>query len=83
MPLDKSIADRITTSLGMKDTRFFVPAARRDRLATVYSSGPDGMIIRAPEGARGQGHYIEGPRKSFACGAGLLPQRAITRDFSR
>jgi CubicO group peptidase (beta-lactamase class C family) len=80
MPLDKFIADRITTPLGMKDTRFFLPPAERNRLATVYSSGPDGTIVRAPDGARGQGHYVDGPRKNFAGGAGLL---STARDYAR
>jgi CubicO group peptidase (beta-lactamase class C family) len=80
MPLDKFLAERITTPLGMKDTRFYLPAAERDRLATVYSTGPDGMIVRAPEGARGQGHYVDGPRKSFSGGAGLL---STARDYAR
>jgi CubicO group peptidase (beta-lactamase class C family) len=79
MSLDKFIAERITGPLGMKDTRFFLPADERDRLATVYSSGPDG-ITRAPEGARGQGHYVDGPRKSFSGGAGLL---STARDYAR
>ena len=64
----------------MKDTQFFLPAAERDRLATVYSSGPDGTIVRAPDGARGQGHYVDGPRKSFSGGAGLL---STARDYAR
>jgi CubicO group peptidase (beta-lactamase class C family) len=80
MPLDKYIADRITTPLGMKDTRFFLPASERDRLATVYSTGPDGTIVRAPEGPRGQGDYVDGPRKSFSGGAGLL---STARDYAR
>jgi CubicO group peptidase (beta-lactamase class C family) len=80
MPLDQFIATRITTPLGMKDTRFFLPVEQRDRLATVYASGPDGKFVRAPEGARGQGHYVEGPRKSFAGGAGLL---STARDYAR
>jgi CubicO group peptidase (beta-lactamase class C family) len=80
MSLDKYIADKITTPLGMKDTRFFLPAADRDRLATVYASGPDNAIVRAPEGARGQGHYADGPRKSFSGGAGLL---STARDYAR
>jgi CubicO group peptidase (beta-lactamase class C family) len=79
-PLDKYIADKITTPLGMKDTRFFLPAAERDRLATVYSSGPDNTIVRAPDGARGQGHYVDGPRKSFSGGAGLV---STARDYAR
>jgi CubicO group peptidase (beta-lactamase class C family) len=80
MPLDRFIAERITTPLGMKDTRFFLPAADRNRLATVYSSGPDDAIVRAPEGARGQGHYVDGPRKSFSGGAGLL---STAPDYAR
>lgn len=80
MPLDRFVAERITGPLEMKDTRFFLPAAERDRLATVYSSGPDGTIVRAPDGARGQGHYVDGPRKSFSGGAGLL---STARDYAR
>ena len=80
MPLDQFIATRITNPLGMKDTRFFLPPDQRARLATVYASGPDGKIVRAPDGARGQGHYVDGPRKSFAGGAGLL---STARDYAR
>jgi CubicO group peptidase (beta-lactamase class C family) len=80
MPLDQVIRTRITGPLKMTDTQFFLPPAQRDRLAAVYSSGPDGKILRAPEGARGQGHYVDGPRKSFAGGAGLL---STARDYAR
>jgi CubicO group peptidase (beta-lactamase class C family) len=80
MPLDEFIRTRITGPLGMKDTQFFLPAAQRERLAAVYSSGPDGTIVRAPDGARGQGHYVDGPHKSFAGGAGLL---STARDYAR
>jgi CubicO group peptidase (beta-lactamase class C family) len=78
--LDKFIAERITTPLKMKDTHFFLPVGDRERLATVYSSGPGDTIVRAPEGARGQGHYVEGPRKNFSGGAGLL---STARDYAR
>jgi len=80
MPLDQFIATRITTPLELKDTHFFLPPDQRARLTTVYGSGPDGKIVRAPEGARGQGHYVDGPRKSFAGGAGLL---STARDYAR
>ena len=80
MPLDRFLSERITGPLGMKDTQFFLPSGDRGRLATVYSSGPEATIVRAPEGARGQGHYLEGPRKSFAGGAGLL---STARDYAR
>jgi CubicO group peptidase (beta-lactamase class C family) len=80
IPLDQFIATRITGPLRMPDTRFYLPPNQRERLATVYASGPDGRIVRAPEGARGQGHYVDGPRKSFAGGAGLL---STARDYGR
>lgn len=79
MPLDQFIRERITKPLGMKDTQFFLPATERNRLATVYGS-KDGQAVRVPEGAKGQGHYVEGPRKSFAGGAGLL---STARDYAR
>jgi CubicO group peptidase (beta-lactamase class C family) len=80
MPLDELIRTRITGPLGMKDTQFYLPPAQRDRLAAVYASGADGTIVRAPDGPRGQGHYVDGPRKSFAGGAGLL---STARDYAR
>jgi CubicO group peptidase (beta-lactamase class C family) len=80
MPLDEFIRTRITAPLGMKDTRFFIPPAERDRLATLYASGADGLIVRAPEGSKGQGHYVDGPRKSFAGGAGLT---SSAHDYAR
>lgn len=77
--LDEFIRGHITGPLGMKDTHFYLPPADRERLAVVYGSGPDGKVIRAPEGARGQGHYVDGPRKSFSGGAGLV---STARDYA-
>ncbi|MFN7929915.1 MAG: serine hydrolase domain-containing protein [Blastocatellia bacterium] len=79
MPLDQFIRERITKPLGMKDTQFFLPATERNRLAAVYGS-KDGVAVRAAEGSKGQGHYVEGPRKSFAGGAGLL---STAKDYAR
>jgi CubicO group peptidase (beta-lactamase class C family) len=80
MPLNEFVRTRITGPLGLKDTRFFVPPAERGRLAAVYASGPDGLIVRAPEGSKGQGAYVDGPRKSFAGGAGLT---STAHDYAR
>jgi CubicO group peptidase (beta-lactamase class C family) len=79
-PLDEFIKVRITGPLGMTDTQFFLSPAQRDRLATVYSSTDDGKSMRAAEGARGQGAYVDGPRKSFSGGAGLL---STARDYAK
>lgn len=79
MPLDDYLRTRIIAPLGMKDTQFFLPPADRLRLAAVYAA-KDGTYERAPDGARGQGHYADGPRKNFAGGAGLL---STARDYAR
>ena len=80
VPFDEFVRTRITEPLGMKDTRFFLPVEERDRLAAVYASGSGGRIVRAPEGSRGQGAYVDGPRRSFAGGAGLV---STARDYAR
>ena len=79
-PLDAFIRERITAPLGMKDTQFFLPPAERERLAAVYASDTDGTYVRAPNTSRGQGSYVDGPRRNFAGGAGLL---STTRDYAR
>ncbi len=82
IPLDEFIRSRITAPLGMKDTWFFLPASQRARLATVYTT--DGTapphLVRAPNGPRGQGDYVDGPRRSFGGGAGLV---STARDYAR
>lgn len=79
LTLDEFFRTRILGPLGMKDTHFYLPAAKRDRLAVVYGSGPDGKAVRQDAGARGQGAYVEGPRKSFSGGAGLV---STARDYA-
>jgi CubicO group peptidase (beta-lactamase class C family) len=78
--LDAFLKARITGPLGLTDTQFFLPPAQAARLAAVYGSGPDGTFVRAAAGASGQGHYVEGPRRSFSGGAGLL---STARDYAR
>jgi CubicO group peptidase (beta-lactamase class C family) len=80
IPLDEFIRTRITKPLGMNDTFFFLPPEKRQRLATVYLSDSTDHAQRAPNGPRGQGDYVDGPRRSFAGGAGLL---STSRDYAR
>ena len=79
-PLDEFIRTRITGPLGMTDTYFFLPRDKASRLVTVYMNDSTGRSVRAPEGSRGQGHYVEGPRRSFAGGAGIV---STARDYAR
>ncbi len=80
MTLDQLISTRITGPLKMEDTQFFVPTEKRERLVAVYASDSEGKAVRAPEGPRGQGHYVDGPRRNFAGGAGLV---STARDYAR
>lgn len=79
-PLDVFIRERITAPLKMNDTFFFVPRDKADRLATVYANGNDGKAVRAAEGPKGQGLYVDGPRKNFSGGAGLV---STAQDYAR
>ena len=80
-PLDEFLDERLFEPLGMTDTHFYLPAAKRDRLAAVYGMR-EGKLTRAPDGggAAGQGTYVDGPRKSFSGGAGLL---STAGDYAR
>ena len=79
-PLDELLTSRVLEPLRMNDTHFYLPAEKRERLATLYGMF-DGQLRRAPEeGMGGQGAFDRGPRKSFSAGAGLL---STARDYGR
>ena len=81
-PLDAFLQAEMFGPLGMKDTSFYLPPAKADRLAVVYSRTEDGDLVMAGADTpfHGQGHYVEGPRTSFSGGAGLL---STTGDYTR
>jgi CubicO group peptidase (beta-lactamase class C family) len=74
MSLDRFIKQNILDPLGMKDTFFYVPENKADRLTVVYRPEEGSTLTRAPEEGTmdAQGAYIDGPRKSFSGGAGLI-----------
>lgn len=81
MSLDAFFRERIFVPLGMQDSRFYVPPSDSGRLAAVYAAGPEG--VRRADGAEpldGQGHFVDGPRKVFSGGAGLVGTAA---DYGR
>jgi CubicO group peptidase (beta-lactamase class C family) len=81
-PLDSFLQERIFEPLGMRDTHFYLPPEKAGRLATVYNLPEDGTLRRAPDGAgmATQGQYVEGPRRSFSGGAGLV---STAEDYAR
>ncbi len=82
-PLDTFLDRNIFGPLGMDDTHFYLPVSKRERLATVYSASADASpVTRTPalSAMVGQGAYVDGPRKSFSGGAGLL---STANDYGR
>ena len=80
-PLDQVLRERVLEPVGMRDTEFYLSRGKTDRLTAVYSMN-DGKLERAPTPGNsvGQGHYVEGPRKNFSGGAGLL---STATDYAR
>ena len=80
--LDEFLRDHILEPLDMRDTHFYLPETKRDRLAVVYSTSDHRGLERAPNpgGMIGQGAYVDGPRRCFSGGAGLL---STARDYAR
>jgi CubicO group peptidase (beta-lactamase class C family) len=77
--LAEFIKTHITDPLGMKDTYFYLPPGKRDRLAVVYGSDKTGKAVRQDDGPKGQGSFVDGPRKAFGGGAGLI---STARDYA-
>ncbi len=82
VPLDEFLRTRILEPLKMRDTHFYLPPAKRNRLTVVYSAREDGGLERAPDpgGKVGQGAYVDGPRRSISGGAGLV---STAGDYAR
>jgi len=87
MPLDQFFRTRIFEPLGMKDTYFFPPEAKLDRLATAYTYYPDKGLNRFPDTPIVEGPFsysadypYRGPKKLFSGGAGLV---STTSDYLR
>ena len=82
MDLNNFLQQEIFAPLEMRDSHFYLPENKRDRLAVVYQPKPGGGIqaIPATDGMRSQGLYIDGPRISYSGGAGLL---STANDYAR
>jgi len=76
-PLDKFIEERITKPLKMVDTSFYLPPEKASRLAVVYGY-ENGKLVREEDSTKTD--FIQGPRKFFSGGAGLL---STASDYGR
>ena len=78
MPLDQFFQKRIFEPLGMKDTYFYLPDNKVDRLAVAYTYYDGKGLQRFPDAPITEGTFTysadypyRGPKKLFAGGAGL------------
>lgn len=86
-PLDEFFRTRIFEPLSMKDTYFFPPDGKVDRLATAYTYYADKGLSRFPDTPIKEGSFVysadyptRGPKKLFSGGAGLV---SSAMDYAR
>jgi CubicO group peptidase (beta-lactamase class C family) len=87
MPFDQFLRTRVFDPLVMKDTYFFPPENKLDRLATAYTYYPDKGLNRFPDTPITEGSFTysadypyKGAKKLFSGGAGLTSTAA---DYAR
>jgi len=80
--LSDFIHDRLLDPLEMRDTHFYLPAEKANRLTTVYSADETGLN-RAPDegGMHSQGEYLREDGVCFSGGAGLLSTASDYANF--
>jgi CubicO group peptidase (beta-lactamase class C family) len=86
-PLDEFFRTRIFEPLGMKDTYFFVPDNKAERLATAYTYYAEKGLNRFPDTPIREESFFysadypaRGPKKLFSGGAGLV---STAMDYAR
>jgi CubicO group peptidase (beta-lactamase class C family) len=86
-PFDEFLRTRVFEPLGMKDTYFFPPENKLDRLATAYTYYADKGLNRFPDTPITEGSFsysadypYRGPKKLFSGGAGL---NSTAQDYAR
>jgi len=85
--LDEFFRTRIFEPLGMKDTYFYPPDNKQERLATAYTYYAEKGLNRFPDTPVTEGSFVysadypsRGPKKLFSGGAGLVSTAA---DYAR
>ena len=76
--LDLFLRERILEPLGMKDTDFYLPEEKAERLVTLYRR-EEGKALQPVETGR-ESRVVRGPKTLFAGGGGLV---STAGDYSR
>jgi CubicO group peptidase (beta-lactamase class C family) len=71
-PLDVFIKERIFDPLGMKDSYFYLPDEKRDRLVTLYEKPAMESKLRVSSNKTSQDFPVTGYKRFFSGGAGLV-----------
>jgi len=82
-PLDELMRARVFEPLRLRDTHFYLPPEKTERLAANHNPVDGGGLRRAPEDDRswtGQGAWVVGPRRAFSGDGGLL---STAPDYAR
>jgi CubicO group peptidase (beta-lactamase class C family) len=86
-PLDEFFRTRVFDPIGMKDSYFFPPDNKLNRLATAYTYYADKGLNRFPDTPIREGSFVysadypsKGPKKLFSGGAGLV---STAMDYAR
>jgi CubicO group peptidase (beta-lactamase class C family) len=89
-PLDEFFRTRIFEPLGMKDTYFYPPDSKLERLVTAYTYYDGKGLNRFPDTPITEGAFtysadypVRGPKKLFSGGAGLVSTAADYLRFSQ
>jgi CubicO group peptidase (beta-lactamase class C family) len=77
LPLDRFFAERIFAPLRMVDSCFYLPPEKAARLANVYGIEQGKLVLKE---SAATSLYVNGPRKCFSGGAGLL---STVNDYAR
>ncbi|MCA9735507.1 MAG: beta-lactamase family protein [Deferribacteres bacterium] len=71
MPFDVFLKKRLFDPLGMKDTGFYLPEDKANRLVKVQQKSEDGKWVRYPVTFYDPDYPIKGAKRFFSGGAGL------------
>jgi CubicO group peptidase (beta-lactamase class C family) len=69
--LDQFFSERIFQPLGMKDTYFYLPADKQNRLVSIHTFGPDHKLVKQERSGAILADYPNRNGKYFSGGAGL------------